>query len=113
MNFQNEGGLFTDGARVIRERCLVSGADFAQFRTARFQNFANAKASADLDQLAARNNHFIFSLNNVANNQNQRGRAVVDDCGSFRLAEEGESALEVATAITAIAGCQVELQVTI
>ena len=49
MNFQNERGLFADGAGLIGQRGFVGGADFAQLYTARFQNFADPKASADLD----------------------------------------------------------------
>ena len=61
MNFQNERGLLADGAHVIGERRFVGGADLAQFRAARFQNLADAKASADLDQFAARNDDFATS----------------------------------------------------
>ena len=49
MNFQNERGLFADGTRVIGQRGFVGGADFTQLCTARLQDFADPKASADLD----------------------------------------------------------------
>ena len=113
MNFQNERGLLADGAHVIGERRFVGRADLAQFCAARFQNLADAKASPDLDQFAARNDDFVLFLNEMANNQNERCCAIVHDCGRFRLAEHGESALEVASAVTAIAGRQIELQIII
>ncbi len=53
MNFENERRLFANRARVIGQRRFVGGADFAEFRAARFQDFANSKAAADLNQLAA------------------------------------------------------------
>src|SRR2546423_12729541 len=58
MNFQNQRGLFANDAAVIGESCFVGGANFAQLRTARFQEFANSKAAADLNQLAPRNDGF-------------------------------------------------------
>ena len=60
MHFQNERGLFADGARIISERRFVGRADFAQFRAARLKNFADPKASTDLDQFAARDDDFWF-----------------------------------------------------
>ena len=38
---------------IIVERCLVGCADFAQFRAARFENFADAKPATDLHQFTA------------------------------------------------------------
>ncbi len=60
MHFQDQRGLFADRARVVIDRRLVGGADLAQLRAARFQNFANSKSAADLDQLAARNDDFVL-----------------------------------------------------
>src|SRR5438105_8756832 len=62
MNFQNERGLFANRERVVGESCFVGGADLAKFRTSRFQKFADPKAAADLDELAARDDHFVFLL---------------------------------------------------
>src|SRR5213078_775698 len=60
MHFQNERGLFADGARIICERRFVGRAYFAQFRAARLQDFADSKASADLHEFAARDDDFWF-----------------------------------------------------
>ena len=115
MNFENECGLFPDRARVICECRFVGGADFAQFRAARFQDFADAKAAADLDQLAARDDDFMFGADSAApsnemmDDQNERSRAIVHDGGCFRLTEEGEGAFEVSAAVTTVAGGKVEL----
>src|SRR5438270_5220010 len=129
MNFQNERGLFADRARIICKRRFVGGADFAQFRATRLKDFADPKTAADLDQFAARNDHFVFGADppslsfgaacsaapssKVTDDQNKRGGAVVHDGGRFRLAENGESALEVRAAASAVAGSKIQLQIII
>src|SRR5437868_4680188 len=129
MNFQDQRGLFANRARIICKRCFVGGADFAQFRATRLKDFADPKTAADLDQFAARNDHFVFGADppslsigaaysaapssKVTDDQNERSCAVVHDRGRFRLAEDGEGALEISTAITAIAGGEVQLQIII
>src|SRR5260370_2672839 len=91
MNFENQRGLFPDRARVICECRFVGGADFAQFRAARFQDFADAKASADLDQLAARDDNFTFGAdsaapsNEIMADQNDRSPAIVNTGGCFHF----------------------------
>src|SRR2546430_3726446 len=113
MNFQNERGLFADRARIICECCFIGGADFAQFRATRLKDFADPKSSADLDQFASRNDHFVLLLNEMTNDQNKRGGAVVHGSGRFRLTENGERALQVSAAATAVAGGKIELQIII
>ena len=53
VHFENHRGLWSDGVRIIIERRFVGCADFAQFRAARFEDFADAKSAADLHQFAA------------------------------------------------------------
>ena len=93
MHFQNERGLFADRARIICERRFVGGADFAQFRAARFEYFADPKSATDLDEFAARNDDFVFllSANKMTDDQNERGRAIVHDGGRFRLARRASA----------------------
>src|ERR1700747_372364 len=110
MHFQNESGLFADCAGIICERGFVGGADFTQVRAARSQNFASPKAPTDLHELAARDDDFVFLLSEMANNQNERGCAIVHDGGGFRLTEDGERALEVNAAGAAVAGGKIQLQ---
>ena len=54
MDFQHQRGVAIDRASVVADACLVGRADFAQARAARLENLWNAKAAADLQQLAAR-----------------------------------------------------------
>ena len=86
MHFQNERGLFADCARVISECCFVRCADFAQFRTTRFQDFPDPKTAANLNQFATRNNDFVGAdsappFSEVANDQDQCRSAIVHHGG--------------------------------
>ena len=53
MNFENQSGFRSNCFRVIIECRFICGANFAQFRAGRFDNFTDAKAAADLDHFAA------------------------------------------------------------
>ena len=66
MNFQNQRSLFANRARVIGKGRFVRRTDFAQFRAARFQDFADPKTAADLDQFAAGNDNFDLGAKEVA-----------------------------------------------
>ena len=59
MHLQNHGGLPADGLGVITQRRFVGGADFAQRRAAGFEDFRDAKPSADLHQFAARDDDLL------------------------------------------------------
>ena len=77
MNFKDHCRVRTDGSRVIVECCFIGGADFAQFRTGCFDDFANSKAAADLHQFATRNNDISFGSGEMSNNQHERCCAIV------------------------------------
>jgi hypothetical protein len=49
----------------------------------------------------------------MANAQNQRGGAVVDNRGGFGLAKDSERAFEISSAVAAVSGRQVELYIII
>src|SRR5436309_12544767 len=53
MNFENESCVGPNCFRVIVERGLICRADLAQSRPGRLDDFAYAKAGADVDQFAA------------------------------------------------------------
>src|SRR5690349_20783440 len=99
MNLQNQRRLFANGARIIVDRGFVGCADFAERSAAGVQDFANSKSSPDLDELAAGYENFVFRRNSplpwgfgatrkMANDQNQRGGAVVYDRGCLGLAQD-------------------------
>ena len=53
MNFKNESRVWPNCFRVIIERRFICCADLPQLRPGRLDYFADAKAAADLDHLAA------------------------------------------------------------
>ena len=92
MHLQDQGGFGTNRFCIIVEGGFVGRADFPQPRAARFQNFADPESTADLDQFASGNDHFRFSPGKMAHDQDEGGRAVVNDDGCLAPASEGESA---------------------
>jgi len=48
VDFQDEPGVSSDGARVVADARLVGRADFTQPRAARLENLWNTKAAANL-----------------------------------------------------------------
>src|SRR5439155_21531420 len=52
MNSENESAVWPNFLLIIIESRLIRGADFAQFRPSRFDDFANTKAAADRGHLA-------------------------------------------------------------
>src|SRR5207245_4432953 len=94
MNFENESCVGPNCFRVIVERGLICRADLAQSRPGRLDNFADAKAAADLDQFAARDYNFRFVPGKMPNNQHQRRRAIIDNSGRFCSAQQCERLLD-------------------
>src|SRR5215469_17913559 len=107
MHFENETGIFPDRSRVVIKRGLVCCADLPQFRASCLDHFANAKASADLHQLAPRNNDLRFLSCEMPNDEHQCGRAIVYYGGRFCLAKQRESNLDISTPVTALAGFEI------
>ena len=86
---------------------------FAQFRPSRFDDFANAKAAADLDQFTARDYNFRFVPGKMPNNQHQRRRAIIDNSGRFCSAQQCERLLDVIAPPTALAGSEIIFEIRI
>jgi hypothetical protein len=60
VNFQNQCAPGTNRAPVIIECGFVSGADLTQYSARSFDYLANSKTAPDLNDLAARNDDFVF-----------------------------------------------------
>ena len=113
MNFENESCVGPNCFRVIVERGLICRADLAQSRPGRLDNFADAKAAADLDQFAARDYNFRFVPGKMPNNQHQRRRAIIDNSGRFCSAQQCERLLDVIAPPTALAGSEIIFEIRI
>src|ERR1700719_4585292 len=102
MDFENERRLLGNGARIVGEGGLVGRADFSQLGATRFQNLADPKTAADLHQLSAGNDNFGFIFCEMANDQDQRGGAVIYDRCRFSAAKFGQRLLDETAAIAAV-----------
>src|SRR4029077_18879198 len=109
MHFQNQRRLFADGPGVIGDRCLVGRADFAKLRTTCFQDFADAKPTADLDEFAPRDDDFVFRAHEMANDQYQCRCTIVHDRCALRLKKDCQSTLEIGATVTAFSSLEIEL----
>src|SRR4029077_5123419 len=87
--------------------------NFAQCSAGRLDDFANAKAAADLNEFAARNNYLGFCFDEMLDDQDQRGCAIVYDRGGFRAAKNSEGVLDVIAAMTPLAGCQIVFEIRV
>ena len=96
---------------VIVSRGFVRGADFAQFRATRFENFRDAKTAANLNQLAARDHHFLFLRGEMPQDEDERGGAIVHHGRCFGRAEQREIVLEISRAMTAFAAGKIVFEI--
>src|SRR5262249_35593191 len=113
MDAENQTGLRSDGARIILQARFVRRPNFAQPGATCFQHFPDAEAAADLDQLAAGDDHFGFLSKKMPNDKDERGGAVVDHRRRFASAGERETVLKISRAPPATAADQIELEVVI
>ena len=90
---------------------MVGGADLAQFRTARFENFRKAKTSADLHQFASRNYDLCFLRREMAQVEHQRGGTIVDDHRSVSPTQLGKASLQVGGTASPAASHQVNFKI--
>src|SRR6476661_5831729 len=98
---------------VIFNRSFVSGADFVQFRATGFENFGDAKTAADLNQLAARGNHFLFLGGEMSQDEDECGGAIVHHGRCLGAAEQREITLEVSRTMAAIAAGKIVFEIGI
>jgi len=93
------GGLVRDGVAIIREVRSVGGAHFDQPRPALRHHVGQPERTANLDELAARNEDFA-SRRERGQDQQRGAGIVVDDRGRFRTGEFGEEGFDQFTRST-------------
>ncbi len=104
VSFGNRGAVIGDGGAVRR-------ADFAQDRAGSRHDFRNAKAIADFDQLAARDDRLAAGGELVQRQEQRRGIVIHGDRrGAQQLFEERG---EMAVALAAPAGGEVVFQIRV
>ena len=109
---QQRAGVFVDGPFVVAQAGTIGGADFAQDRAALRHDFGDAKAVADFDQFAPRDDGFA-ALGERSKHQKDCGGAVVHHDGVFRAGEAGEQFGGVGVALAACPGCQVVFEIAV
>ena len=112
MHAQQQPRAFTDGAFVIRDGSAVRRAHFAQQSAALGHDVRDAKGLADLDQFAARDDHFPASRQR-GQRQEDRGRIVVDRAGCLRPGEARQQRAGVNVAPSSRAGGDVVFEICI
>ncbi len=105
------------GARALAPGMLdvaqigaVRGAHLDQASAAFGEDVGNAKTVADLDELAARDDHLAVAARGRQGEQHGRG-VVVDHEGVGGAGQRAERVVHVALARGALAACQVDLQI--
>ena len=107
---QKERRVGSDRALVVGRARAVGGADLDETRSRACEHVGDAEAVADLDQLAARDEH-LASLGERGEGEQHRGRVVVDDERGLCAGEAPQESGEVVLARAARAGRQVVLEV--
>jgi len=109
---QEQSRLGRDGSFIVLQVGTVGSAHLHQPRAALGHNFGNAKATADFDQLPARNDDFLAFGERSQNQQDCRGVIVDHQCG-FRSRQAAKQLLGVDVAGAALSGRQIILQVAV
>ena len=110
VDFEQQRGFFVDGVFVIRRMGAIGRADFAQNRAALGHDLGNAKGAADLDQLAARDDHF-FAFGQRVQPEQHRGGIVIDHRGGFGAGKLDQQLFQRLFALAAFAGGEIVFQI--
>ena len=106
------GGVRADGAFVVGQAGDVRGADLAEDGPADGHDFGDAEAAADLDELAAGDDHFL-ARGQGTQNDHRGGGVVVDRGGRLRPGQPANPFADGVLARRSLAGFQVHFQVEI
>lgn len=114
MDFEDEGSALGDGLFVIVEVSLVGGADFDELGAGGFEDVGDAEATADFNEFASGDDDFGFAFGDEgAEGEDEGSGAVVDDGGSFGFDKDSEGFFEEGSALAALAGGKVDLEVAV
>ena len=100
MDLHQQRGSRADGFVVILQMRAVRRADFAQPGARAAHDVGNAKRAADLDEFAARHDHFLLRRQRRQHEQHRR-RVVVDDGGGFGAGEFADEFVDQVVAVAA------------
>ncbi len=112
MDLQQQPGLIIERFAVVAQVGLVGGADLAQGDAAGLHDIRNAKGAADFDHLAARDDRLLAPGQSGQGEQHRAG-VVVDHRGGLGAGQAAEHLLDVAVAVPAAAGVEIDFKVRI
>ncbi len=110
VHLHQQPGARADRVRVVAQVGAVGRADLAQLGAGTTHDVGDAEGAADLDQLAARHDDFLFRCERRQGQQHGR-RIVVDDGRRFSARQFAEQTVDEIVAIAAATGCKVEFEV--
>ena len=113
MHLEQQAGVGADGLGIIVKAGAIGGTDFAQGGIAGLEDFRDAKAAANLDQFATRNDDLLFGGGKLAQDEHERGGAIIYDRGRLGDAKFGEALFDVRSAFAAAAGGEVDFEVCV
>ena len=98
MHAQQQARAVVDGVAVVVDVRAVGGADFAQRGAGARHDVGDAEAVADLDQFAARDDHFAAGREFVERQEDGGGVVVDGDAGRAQQPLEQSADVDVALA---------------
>src|SRR5208283_921530 len=110
MHAEEQARFIVDGVFIVGQARAVRRAHLAQDRAALLHDFRDAKAIADFDQFAARDDDFAASRQGRERQQHGR-RAIVHHNGRFRAGQALDQARRVYVAFSACPGLQIVFQI--
>ena len=110
MNFHQQRGALADSVGVVARVGAVGGANFDQLGTGARHHVGNAKGTANLHQLAARDDDFA-PRSQRAQRQQHGSCVVVDHGGGFSAGQLAQQCFDQVVAVAAPAAGQVVLQI--
>jgi len=112
MRPQQQRGSWRERPLVVLHVHLVRRSDFHERRAAALEDVGQPEASADLDELAARDHDFATLRERIENEEN-RGRAVIDRQRVLRAREFAQRAGHASVTRTAFARFQIVFEIRI
>ncbi len=110
VDFHQQRAARAERFLVVAQMRAVGGADLDQFRPGARHDVGNAERAADLDQFAARHDHFAARRERGEHQQHRR-RIVVDDGCSLRASELAQQVVDQVVAVAARAAVEIEFEV--
>ena len=110
MHLQDRGGRVLQGGLVVGDTCAVRRSDLDQACAGGTHDVGDPELAADLDQLAARDEH-LLALGEHGQRKHERRRTVVHDERGLGIGDRAQEELTARPAGSTVAGGAVDLEV--